>query len=416
MFISEAELKQMHARFPYPRFSKAEYERRYTNIRKMMRGLNLDCLLIVGGSAAYGRLWFNFRYVTNMMGKAEMANYCFFPKEGDPAVVTRPGHSLAGAMLARTAVGNVIVGKPSVIGAIVNEIQERGYDKGRVGIVEYDPYTSIPKNHWDFFTSNLPQAEFVFVTKEFIAVRLLKSTEEIQALERSAELGDIGLCSLQERVKPGMTEGEVFGIVHEAVLKAGGEMGMIQIGSCSMLDPDINDQRPRPVDRVIGDRDIINNELGIFYNGYEAQCGRPVVTGEPTPEYEEMFEIAQEGYERLVPTLYSGKSSEDSIAAMQFIRKTDYEFYGGFLQGMLGANPRHEPQIGFDRVQSAEDRYLFGADGRLVYEVGHVFALQMHIVDKKHLRGLFLADFFAIEEKGPRCLNKFPCEMIRTRN
>ena len=182
-----------------------------------------------------------------------------------------------------------------------------------------------------------------------------------------------------------------------------------------MLDPDINDQRPRPVERIIGERDIINNELGIFYNGYEAQCGRPVVTGEPTAEYQEMFEIAKEGYRRLVPTLYAGKSSEDSVQAMQFIRDTEYEFYGGFLQGMLGANPRHEPQIGFDRVQSAEDRYLFGADGRLVYEVGHVFTLQMHIVDKKHTRGLFVADFFAIEENGPRCLNKLPLEMMRTR-
>jgi Xaa-Pro aminopeptidase len=159
-----------------------------------------------------------------------MANYCFFPREGDPAVVTRPGHSLAGAMLARTAVHNVIVGKPSVLGAIVDEIKERSYDKGRIGIVEYDPYTSIPKSHWDYFAANLPQAEFVFVTKEFIALRLLKSTEEIQFLERSAELGDVGICAMQERVKPGMTEGEVFGIVHEAVMKAGGEMGMIQIG------------------------------------------------------------------------------------------------------------------------------------------------------------------------------------------
>jgi Xaa-Pro dipeptidase len=350
-----------------------------------------------------------------MMGKAEMANYCFFPKDGDPAVVTRPGHSLAGGMLARTAVRNVIVGTPSVLGAIVNEIKERGYDKGRIGIVEYDPYTSIPKNHWDFFTSNLPQAEFHFVTKEFIAMRLLKSTEEIAALEKSAAFGDIGISAMRDRVKPGMTEGEVFGIVHEAVMKAGGEMGMIQLGSCSMLDPDINDQRPRPVERVIGARDIINNELGIFYNGYEAQCGKPVVTGEPTPEYNEMFQLALEGYQRLVPTLYAGKSSDDSIAAMQFIRDSGFEFYGGFLQGMLGANPRHEPQIGFDRVQSAEDRYLFDADGRLVYQVGHVFALQMHIVDKQHTRGLFLADFFAIEETGPRCLNKLPPELVRVR-
>lgn len=413
MLLADEELERMQKRFPYPRFSKAEYQRRYANIRQMMRGLNLDCLLIVGGSAAYGRLWFNLRYVTNMMGKAEMANYCFFPKEGEPAVVTRPGHSLAGGMLARTAVRNVIVGKPSVLGAIVNEIKERDYDKGRIGIVEYDPYTSIPKNHWDFFTAHLPQAELVFVTKEFIALRLLKSAEEIQFLERSAELGDIGLRAMQERVKPGMTEGEVFGIVHEAVLKAGGEMGMIQLGSCSMLDPDVNDQRPRPVDRVIGERDIINNELGIFYNGYEAQCGRPVLTGEPTAEYQAMFKVALEGYRRLVPTLYPGKTSDDSIAAMEFIRDTGFEFYGGFLQGMLGANPRHEPQIGFDRVQSAEDRYLFDQDGRLVYQPGHVFTVQMHIVDQKHTRGLFLGDFFAIEEKGPRCLNKFPMEMAR---
>jgi Xaa-Pro aminopeptidase len=414
MLLSQDELERLQKRFVYPRFSAAEYERRYANIRRMMRAHNLDCLLIVGGSAAYGRCWFNFRYVTNMMGKAEMANYCFFPKDGDPAVVTRPGHSLAGAMLARTAVRDVIVGKPSVLDAIVAEIREHSYDQGRIGIVEYDPYTSIPKNHWDHFTANLSQAELVPVTKEFIAMRLLKSPEEIQFLERSAELGDIGIRVMQKRVKPGMTEGEIFGLVHEAVLKAGGEMGMIQLGSCSMLDPDINDQRPRPVERIIGEHDIINNELGIFYNGYEAQCGRPVTTGEPTAEYREMFDLAIEGYRRLVPTLYAGKSSEDSIQAMQFMRETDYEFYGGFLQGMLGANPRHEPQIGFDRVQSAEDRYLFDSEGRLVYQVGHVFTLQMHIVDKSHTRGLFVGDFFVIEENGPRCLNNLPLEMMRT--
>ena len=39
-------------------------------------------------------------------------------------------------MLARTAVRNVIVGKPSVLGAIVDEIKERSYDKGRIGFVE----------------------------------------------------------------------------------------------------------------------------------------------------------------------------------------------------------------------------------------------------------------------------------------
>ena len=64
MLIAEDELERMHKRFPYPRFSSAEYERRYSNIRAMMKDKDLDCLLIIGGSAAYGRLWFNVRYVT----------------------------------------------------------------------------------------------------------------------------------------------------------------------------------------------------------------------------------------------------------------------------------------------------------------------------------------------------------------
>ncbi|MEX0806953.1 MAG: M24 family metallopeptidase [Candidatus Binatia bacterium] len=413
MLISEEELARMHKRFPYPRFSKAEYERRYRNIRNMMREQRLDCLLIVGGSAAYGRLWFNVRYVTNMMGKAEMANYCFFPRDGEPCAIMRPGHSLAAGMLARTAVREVIVGEPNVLTGIVRAIQERGYDKGRVGIVEYDPFTSIPKNHWDFFTSKLPQAEFVFVTKEFIKLRLLKSEEEIAAIERSAELGDIAIKAMAERAKVGMTEGEVFGIAHEAVLKAGGEMGMIQLGSAPMDDPDINDQRPRPVDRVIGPRDFINNEIGIFYNGYEAQTGKPIVTGEPTKEIQEMFDIALEGYKRLAPTLAPGKTSLDSLAAAKFVHEQGYEYYGGFLQGMLGANPRHEPQIDFDRATSGEDRFLFDADGKLTYEPGMMFTLQVHIVDKKKTRSLFLGDTFVVTATGSRCLNKFPPQLIR---
>ena len=80
MLLSEEELERMQKRFSYPRFSQAEYARRYANIRKLMREQSLDCVLIIGGSAAYGRLWFNLRYVTNMMGKAEMASYCFFQK------------------------------------------------------------------------------------------------------------------------------------------------------------------------------------------------------------------------------------------------------------------------------------------------------------------------------------------------
>ena len=86
-----------------------------------MREQGLDCLLIIGGSAAYGRLWFNIRYVTNMMGKAEQANYCFFPKDGDPCLVVRPGHSLAAGDFDGDGRADLAIGAPRDSGTNISD-------------------------------------------------------------------------------------------------------------------------------------------------------------------------------------------------------------------------------------------------------------------------------------------------------
>ena len=53
MLIAEDELGRMHKRFPYPRFSSAEYERRYSNIRAMMMStINTKIILFRKTSAA----------------------------------------------------------------------------------------------------------------------------------------------------------------------------------------------------------------------------------------------------------------------------------------------------------------------------------------------------------------------------
>jgi hypothetical protein len=121
--ISKEELERLHPKYPYPKFSQQEYERRYKNIRNLLKEKGLECLLIIGGSASYGRAWFNVRYVTNMMGKAEMCYYCFFPREGDPCLIVRPGHALNEGMLSRTVVRELVVGSPDVLPAITKKIK-----------------------------------------------------------------------------------------------------------------------------------------------------------------------------------------------------------------------------------------------------------------------------------------------------
>jgi len=42
-----------------------------------------------------------------------------------------------------------------------------------------------------------------------------------------------------------------------------------------------------------------------------------------------------------------------------------------------------------------------------------MFTLQMHIIDKQETRGLFLADSFVVSPNGPKCLNKFPPQLVQ---
>jgi Xaa-Pro aminopeptidase len=403
--FTDADLDALYAKCPYPRFSPQEYQRRYTNIRAMMAERGLDCLLIVGGTAAYGRMWANVRYVTNMVGgKADQTGYVIFPKEGEPLPFVR-GHATAKGMLAQSVVHRIGLAGHDLLAAVAGGIAEFGYANGHIGIVAYDPNTSIPQNHWEYFRSKLPRAEFSFVTREYLALRLIKSQEEIDCLERSSLANDAGIRALAARARPGATERQLFAAVYEAAILAGGEMGMIQLASGAMDEDDVNDQRPRPCERVLGPRDLINNELGIFYNGYEGQSGKPIVTGPPTPRVREMFDVALEAYRAIAATLVPGKGSQDSVRAAQCIRDAGYEAFGGFIQGMHGNHPRHEPEVGFgDRGGSRQP---------FTYQEGMVFVVQPHIVDRDETISLFLGDTFAITADGPRCLNRLPPALIQ---
>jgi hypothetical protein len=56
------------------------------------------------------------------------------------------------------------------------------------------------------------------------------------------------------------------------------------------------------------------------------------------------------------------------------------------------------------------------AEGKLVYQVGHVFTLQMHIVDKQHTRGVVSRRLLRYRRKRPALLEQVPAQVgARTR-
>jgi hypothetical protein len=127
-------------------------------------------------------------------------------------------------------------------------------------------------------------------------------------------------------------------------------------------------------------------------------------------EFQEMFDIALEGYKRVAATLWPGKTSADSLAAGKFIHDAGYEVYGGYLQGMLGANPRHEPQIGPDRPQSAEGRYLYDEQGRLPTRPHDVHLANAH---HRQARDRLALVMFRDHCQWSQVLEQIPAALVR---
>ena len=68
----------------HPRYPKAEYDRRYREIRKRMRARGIDALIFYGDSGMQGGNQANLKYVTNY--KDPVSSFFVFPLRGAPAL------------------------------------------------------------------------------------------------------------------------------------------------------------------------------------------------------------------------------------------------------------------------------------------------------------------------------------------
>src|SRR3989304_7966197 len=81
----------------YPPFSDAEYERRYSTLRKFMNADGLDCLIVYGAYSMVGTDTgqINTVYLSNYAGFIQ--TYVVFPLRADPTLFISFGYHLPNA-------------------------------------------------------------------------------------------------------------------------------------------------------------------------------------------------------------------------------------------------------------------------------------------------------------------------------
>ncbi len=400
-------LDYLRQKTPFDRFSDKEYGRRWDKIRRFMEAHQLDCLLIAGGNTAWQKGWSNIRYATDFIGSMESCCFLVFPKDGDPAMcgaVPNYAHRLYRSII------DDLRGGPSG-GLTVHRLEELGLQSGRIGIVEHT--SKMPRDIWETLKTKLPSATFEFVEEAWWKeVRFPLSDEEEVWMKKAGKIGDLCLEALRDKLKPGMKEDDIFATAVATSIANGGENeNMMLLGSHSMLDPDADDTSARPRDRILKTGDIILTEIGPEYNGYEAQCGWPITLGEPTKEYQDMLDVAFETYHKIVGQLRAGNTTEDIVKAGDIIDEAGYKSGGPPLlhslpSGLIGNGPM-VPQRGQFESWEAIGRPFKSRE--LI--AGKLACVEVSLVRKDELAGVFLADSFIVREGLPTRLYEYPTEL-----
>ena len=220
------DLKGMYPRAEdYPRLPDEDFERKFGQLRQVMQIEDLDCFIIAGRAAT---VWISgyFDPFTNV-------GYVIFPREGEPILIENFGHHTPTAK-AISYIRNFREGwrvKLETFAydeAVVDSLNEFGIKSGRVGICgwdiwEWEPSNFVPAKVMDALKREFPNVEFPFFDDLIMRLARVHSEHEMVFVEKSADMLDKMFEELEARVKPGMLECEVWGIVKYVMYREGGD-------------------------------------------------------------------------------------------------------------------------------------------------------------------------------------------------
>ncbi len=239
--------------------------------------------------------------------------------------------------------------------------------------------------------AELPGAEWRTASVVTGSLRAVKDAAEIEALRRAGAAADRVAKALVEGdiALVGRTEAAVSAEIGSRLLAEGHDrVNFAIVGS----GPNSASPHHDAADRVVKPGDVVVCDFGGTMAGYCSDITRTVVTGEPDPEFAELYAVLREAQASAVRAAVVGASCQEVDAAArrpiedagygpQFIHRTGHG---------IGLEEHEQPYI------------VAGNETKL--EAGHAFSVEPGI----YLQGRFgarIEDIVVATPNGPEALN-----------
>lgn len=379
-----------HARL---RLSDEELGRRRAAVRALMDEAGVEALLLYGSPGLDSEV----SYLSDFNVTREAV--FVLPASGDPALYVEYFNHIPNAR--RRARGcDVRWGRENVTEIVVADLRERGLAGASVGFAGM-----LPVQRYLALHEALPSLTLRDLSVDLRRMRLVKSEEEIALLRRGAWLTDLAAEALAREARPGLTEYDLVAIIEAAYLRAGGQTTIHYLATTPMDAPDRCVPSQQPTERRLAPGDALLTEISAHYRGYPGQLLRPFTIGaDPTPAYQQLFDVAVEAFEQIAATLKAGATVEDVLDAAEYIHAEGFTICDDLLHGYGGG---YLPPVLRTRQTSARPPAPF------TFEENMTVVIQPNVITPDGRSGVQVGELVRVTRDGCERLHSYPMRFTR---
>ncbi len=241
-----------------------------------------------------------------------------------------------------------------------------------------------------------PGLELIHADALLAGLRIVKETDEVDAISRAAAVGDAAFDHLLGWVEPGMTEHQVAWEL-EAWLRTHGAEALA-FDPLVLAGPRAAMPHGRPSDAVIEPGNVLLLDFGAQVDGYRSDMTRTLIVGDVPDEVSELHQLVREAQRAAIAAVRPGVTGTDvDTAARDVIAAAGHG--AAFTHG-LGHG------IG---LETHEDPFLLRFDEPL--REGMVFSVEPGVY-LPGVTGIRIEDLVVVEADGARLLSHAPTEPI----
>jgi Xaa-Pro aminopeptidase len=229
---------------------------------------------------------------------------------------------------------------------LADVLEERGLGESNIGIESHIlPYPIFRK-----IEARLPKAKFVECSRIFERLRLIKSEKEVTMIKKATEITEKAIEAALEVAKEGVTHAELLKEYFATAIMKGAEPREIglhaQIAAGDWSAESHISTANYPLEYRLRKGDIVMFEVGVTYNGYNADLCRTAVVGEPSNRVREIYAALLNAEKRVIESLGPGVNiSEIYEVGVDAVREKFPTYDAKFLGHGLGLKVHEEPVI-----------------------------------------------------------------------